>query len=125
VASSHALRDLGRKAVRINSQLPLDVVYGGSENQFSHADTGLRQVLSNFMLSPRQVLDTYYLEARRDLLEIAALLDRYDAAVERERSSAEDKATLEILRRALAQLAESPGSSGTRTAELLKLFAEI
>lgn len=77
MASSHALRDLGRKAVRINSQLPLDVVYGGRH-----------------MLSPRQVLDTYYLEARRDLLEIAALLDRYDAAVEREGSSADGDAPL-------------------------------
>lgn len=125
MVSSRALRDLGRKAVRINSQLPLDVVSAGSENPFSRADTGLRDILSNFMLSPRQVLDTYYLEARRDLLEIAALLDRYDAAVEREGSSADDEATLEILRRALAQLAESSGSSGARTAELLKLFAEI
>ena len=35
------------------------------------------------MLKPDQILDKYYLEARRDLLEIAALIDRYDAAVER------------------------------------------
>jgi len=30
------------------------------------------------MLSPQKTLDTYYLEARRDLLEVAAMLDRYD-----------------------------------------------
>lgn len=35
------------------------------------------------MLTPKQTLDQYYLEARRDLLEVAALLDRYDEAVKR------------------------------------------
>ena len=44
------------------------------------------------MLSPQQVLDTYFLEARRDLLELAALLDRYDAAVAREGEEAKETA---------------------------------
>ncbi|MEM0969018.1 MAG: hypothetical protein AAGJ31_06700, partial [Verrucomicrobiota bacterium] len=35
------------------------------------------------MLTPPRILDHHYLEARRDLLEVAALLDRYDAAVAR------------------------------------------
>ena len=35
------------------------------------------------MLSPSQVVDTYFLEARHQLLEIAALLDRHDAALAR------------------------------------------
>ncbi|MEM1296142.1 MAG: hypothetical protein AAGH89_12315 [Verrucomicrobiota bacterium] len=77
------------------------------------------------MLSPQQVLDTYYLEARRDLLEIAALLDRYDAAVARENAPAEDEAKLANLRQALTQLAESTSPSGERTAALLELFAKI
>jgi len=76
------------------------------------------------MLTPTQVLDTYYLEARRDLLEVAALLDRYDAAVEREGAPADDEVKLTILRRALSQLAdESPSSDRARV--LLDLFSEI
>ena len=77
------------------------------------------------MLSPRQILDTYYLEARCDLLEVAALLDRYDAAVERLEATSDDEAKLELLRRALAQLADSTAPSGERTAALLELFAEV
>jgi len=38
------------------------------------------------MLEPQKTLDTYYLEARRDLLEVAAMLDRYDRSVEKARS---------------------------------------
>lgn len=76
------------------------------------------------MLTPTQILDTYYLEARRDLLEVAALLDRYDAAVEREGSPAEDEVKLTILRRALTQLANDTSSSD-RARVLLELFSEI
>lgn len=76
------------------------------------------------MLTPRQILDTYYLEARRDLLEIAALFDRYDAAVTREGSTAEDESKLHILRRALARLADT-APADDRASDLLELFAEI
>ncbi len=76
------------------------------------------------MLTPRQVLDTYYLEARRDLLEIAALFDRYDAAVTREGRTAEDESKRDVLRRALARLAD-PAPADDRTTDLLELFAEI
>jgi hypothetical protein len=76
------------------------------------------------MLTPRQVLDTYYLEARRDLLEIAALIDRYDAAVAREGRTAEDESKLLVLRRALALLAD-PAPADERASALLELFAEI
>ncbi len=101
-----------------------------SENQFSNFIDEVLVASENLfsifiMLSPRQVLDTYYLEARRDLLEIAALLDRYDAAVEREGAPADDEETLDILRRALAHLADSDSPSGERTAALLTLFSEI
>jgi len=81
--------------------------------------------LPELMLSPRQILDTYYLEVRRDLLEVAALLDRYDAAVERSEVTSDDEAKLELLRRALSQLADSAALSGERTAALLELFAEV
>ena len=50
------------------------------------------------MLSPKETLDTYYLEARRDLLEVAALLDRYDQAVLRDGQKADDERKLQILR---------------------------
>ena len=43
------------------------------------------------MLSPQKTLDTYYLEARRDLLEVAAMLDRYDEAVKRDGAKAENE----------------------------------
>lgn len=78
------------------------------------------------MLTPTQVLDHDYLEARRDLLGMAALLDRYDPAIERQGAPAGTDARLDILRRALAQLAE-PSASTTkdRTVALLELFAEI
>lgn len=78
------------------------------------------------MLTPREVLDIYYLEARRDLLEIAALFDRYDAAVAREGRTAEDESRRDVLRRALARLAApAPAPADDRTTELLELFAEI
>ena len=46
------------------------------------------------MLSPKETLDTYYLEARRDLLEVAALLDRYDQAVLRDGQKSDDESKL-------------------------------
>ena len=86
------------------------------ENAFS-----LRTTL---MLSPQEILDTYYLEARRDLLEIAALLDRYDAAVAREASPTTSEETrLTVIRRALSQLADENAPTSDRSAELLELFA--
>lgn len=77
------------------------------------------------MLTSTEILERYYLEARRDLLEIAALLDRYDAAVERDESPATGNEKLRILRRALEKLADSEDSKGERTSALLELFAEI
>ena len=81
------------------------------------------------MFSPQKILDTYYLEARRDLLELAALLDRYDAAVTREGAPAEDSSKLAVLRQAFTILADadasSPGQDQDRTNALLNLFSEI
>lgn len=76
------------------------------------------------MLTPEQTLDTYYLEARRDLLELAALLDRYDEAATRAGAPAEDEGKLLMLRRALSHLADPDSPKGNRTKALLELFAE-
>ena len=75
------------------------------------------------MLKPQQVLDRYYLETRCMLLETAAVLDRYDAAVEREGSTAEDELKLNVLHKALQVLAEP--KSNDRSEELLHLFVEV
>ena len=75
------------------------------------------------MLKPQQVLDRYYLETRCMLLETAAVLDRYDAAVEREGAPAEDELKLNVLHKALQVLAEP--KSNDRTEELLNLFVEV
>ncbi|MCE9631957.1 MAG: hypothetical protein K8S94_14740 [Planctomycetia bacterium] len=82
------------------------------------------------MLSPEQVVDTYFLEARHMLLEIAALLDRYDAAAARcEGDPANGRATagaakLATLREALGILREQ-APTRERTVALLELFARV
>ena len=57
------------------------------------------------------------------LLETAAVLDRYDAAVEREGSTATDELKLNVLHKALQVLAEP--KSRDRAEELLKVFTEV
>jgi len=76
------------------------------------------------MLSPHQVIDASYLEARHQLLEVAAFLDRYDAAVGRGGGdgAAGGDARLEALRAALDRLADRK-AAGERTVALLELFA--
>ena len=84
------------------------------------------------MLTPAQTVETYFLEARHMLLEVAALLDRYDAAVARtgggrNGSAAGDAAAREklaVLREALAVLA-AERCDGERTVKLLELFARV
>jgi len=78
------------------------------------------------MLSPDQVVDTSFLEARHQLLEIAALLDRLDAAVAREGRGpgASAAAKLAVLERSIATLgAGRPAAE--RTVALLELFAQV
>jgi hypothetical protein len=80
------------------------------------------------MLSPEQVVDASYLEARHMLLEIAALLDRHDAAVARSgrpaaAGSPATAAKLAALREALGILQGRP-SERERTVALLELFAK-
>ena len=83
------------------------------------------------MLTPRQTVETYFLEARHMLLEVAALLDRHDAAVARagaaRNGAAGDAAAAEklaVLREALAVLAAEQ-RDGERTVKLLDLFARV
>ncbi|HAF59136.1 MAG TPA: hypothetical protein DCL00_06060 [Opitutae bacterium] len=77
------------------------------------------------MLSPKQTLDTYYLEARRDLLEVAALLDRYDEAVNRAGGPADDESRLKVLREAMEVLAQGDHPQPNRTELLLEHFSKI
>ena len=77
------------------------------------------------MLSAQEILDTYYLEARRDLLEIAAFLDRYDRAAERDGAKAGDESKRESLLEALSLLAESEHPNANRAEQLLEHFAKI
>jgi hypothetical protein len=90
------------------------------------------------MLSPAQVAETYFLESRHMLLEVAAHFDRYEAALARQNGHAgngqpaasqsagqgADRAAAQMarLREALEIVARSaPGSE--RTVALLELFA--
>ena len=77
------------------------------------------------MLKPDQILDKYYLEARRDLLEIAALLDRYDAAVKRAGSLPQKDKKHAVLYKSLLYLGHSNSSTGSRNETLLDFFSEI
>ena len=80
------------------------------------------------MLSPAQVADTYFLESRHQLLEIAAYFDRYDAAVarsgDRDGHAASANRKLEVIREALAIIADDKPAQ-ERTVALLELFATV
>jgi len=81
------------------------------------------------MLTPAQVADAYFLESRHQLLEIAATLDRYDAAVARAGAAngqgrSAEAGKLALIRRGL-EIAATPPSGTERTVSLLELFAEV
>jgi hypothetical protein len=78
------------------------------------------------MLSPDQVVEAYFLEARHQLLEVAALLDRHDAAVAREGRGAGPAAAakLAVLRQAIAALGDDRPVQ-ERTVALLEIFARV
>jgi hypothetical protein len=77
------------------------------------------------MLSPQKTLDTYYLEARRDLLEVAAMLDRYDEAVKRDGVEAQDESKRQSLLEAMKLLSQSEHPEANRAEQLLVHFAKI
>jgi hypothetical protein len=74
------------------------------------------------MLSPDKVLDHYYLDARCQLLEIAAMLDRYDAGRRAAGDPSEDK-RLEQIYESLALLAQREVTTD-RSERLLNLFSD-
>lgn len=78
------------------------------------------------MLPAALVAENYFLESRHMLLEIAAHIDRYEAAVAREATPAggakhAGEHKMARLREALAMLAE-PRADRERTVALLELF---
>lgn len=75
------------------------------------------------MLTPEQVMDNYYLEARCQLLEVAATLDRFDRAAEAagQGSPASDP-RLERLYASLSILADREGAPD-RSERLLNHFS--
>mgnify|MGYP001601812535 FL=1 len=77
------------------------------------------------MLSPQKNLEAYYLEARRDLLEVASMLDRYDRSVEKEGQRAEDESRLNSLLEAMSFLSDMDYPKSNRTEQLLVHFAKV
>lgn len=83
------------------------------------------------MLSPDKVAETYFLESRHMLLEIAAHFDRYDAAVARQADGVTDgradnqpgSGRMARLREAIA-IVSAPSDGRERTVALLELFAK-
>jgi len=75
------------------------------------------------MLTPKQVIESEYLEVRCALLEIAAMFDRYHSAVERTGELPENMEKLDCLMKALDLL--SVASKADRAEQLLYLFATV
>ena len=75
------------------------------------------------MLTPRQTLDEYALEVRCKLLEIAAILDRYDRACQRHPDDAPpDDVRLARFRQSLTILSESQAEPN-RAEQIALLFS--
>lgn len=81
------------------------------------------------MLAPNQVMDAYFLDVRSMILEIAAALDRHDAAAERAASNraasaaADDDPRRRKIEEALRILA-SRGPRNDRAEQILLLFSD-
>jgi hypothetical protein len=76
------------------------------------------------MLTAEQVLDRYFLDTRCMLVEIAATLDRHDAAGKRAGASSEGSdLRLEKLYQSLSLLADK-NAGPNRAERLLRLFSD-
>jgi hypothetical protein len=76
------------------------------------------------MLNAAEVADTYYLDLRCMLLEIAATLDRYDRAAEGQSGQPSVDPRMERIYRSLQLLAERDASAD-RSERLLNLFSDL
>jgi hypothetical protein len=77
------------------------------------------------MLTAENVLDRYFLDTRCSLIEIAAMLDRYDRSARREggaAAGADDR--LDRIYQALTLLADREARSD-RSERLLNLFSDL
>ena len=80
-------------------------------------------MIPHAMLTPRQVIDAYYLEVRCKLLEIAAIMDRYDRACGREPDAApENDPRLKKCRQSLAIL-NQPQPDPNRAEQIALVFS--
>ena len=76
------------------------------------------------MLNPQQVIETYFLENRYMLLELAAFLDRYDFAVAKQGGLVADAEKLAVIRQSL-QVLYGNASDTPRVEQLLELLATV
>lgn len=74
------------------------------------------------MQTPKEVLDSYYLEARCQVLEIAAMLDRYERAQDGEPEQVEDE-RIGKMYESLNMLADRIPTTD-RSERLLNLFSD-
>ena len=74
------------------------------------------------MQTPETVLNSYYLETRCQLLEIAAMLDRYDRAQNSGAAPRSDQ-RIDLLHESLSMLSKQE-SSTDRCERLLNLFSD-
>ena len=76
------------------------------------------------MQTPKQVLDTYFLDIRHVLLEIGAMFDRYDAAIARNgHETIKDDNRRQLLQDAVRILADADQKDRAET--LLNLFSDL
>lgn len=74
------------------------------------------------MQTPKQVLDIYFLDIRHILLEIGAMFDRYDAAIQRTGEKPDDPRR-RLLQEAIDLLADT--TQKDRAEKLLNLFSDL
>ena len=74
------------------------------------------------MQQANEVLDSYYLEARCQLLEIAAMLDRYDRASDGNAEPTTDN-RIDLMYESLAMLSQRETAT-SRSERLLNLFSD-
>ncbi|HOM15737.1 MAG TPA: hypothetical protein PLQ00_00305 [Thermoguttaceae bacterium] len=75
------------------------------------------------MLTASEVVEKYFLDARAMLLELAALLDRYDRACSQANNSPPEDPRMELLYQALAVIADRK-TNPDRVERLLVMFSD-